>query len=187
MDKIKDLLKKHYLIIITIVCWILAFSLIDNKKTEDFAAFCSFAGTALIIVLIVKAKKAKKIKAAVVPTQSVTNGSASYLPPYIDDAATRRYLEYNYNNVMIVGRTYHDDVVLKLGEPVYLIQEPENEYDHKAVAVKVVRNGQYVLAGYVAKDSNFKSMINDFYGRGEGVAAFVDDATSDTMTVGFYK
>ena len=96
-------------------------------------------------------------------------------------------MAYDYDDVYIVGRQYHEDVTLLPKERLYLLQEPTNQYDSEAVSVNVMRNGIMVVAGYLAQDSNFKKMVNDYYSRNDKVLAFVDDCENSTMIIGFYK
>lgn len=162
--------KKHLLLIVTAVLWLVGIVLgFCIKQTESIGGLLIFAAFVLTIVCIVKKKKASKNP---LPESLLQNG--------------KRYDKaYEYNDVQIVGREYHIDVILNNGEKLYLIQETQNEYDNEAVAVCVQQNGEMIVAGYIARDNNLKSMVNDFYHRNELVTAYAED--NDKMTIGFYK
>ena len=180
-----EFIKKHYLVLITIICWVLGFALVESKKTENIGGIFGLAAIVLTIVLIVKWRKGKK---SVPITQSNGYASApSLLPEAFSEDGKRFTLAYDYSGVIIVGRGYYPDVELIPNERLYLLQEPNNQYDSEAVSVNVNRNGIMVVAGYLSADSNYKSMVNDFYNRGEKVIAFVEDCVTDTMIMGFYK
>lgn len=178
-----EFLKRHWLIIVTVICWVLAIALIDI--VSGFATFLGLIGIILIIVLVVKHKKEKS--APRVPLEELLGENSKELPFSLNIHGKEYTLAYSYTDVNIVGRQYYPDTDVKLNESVYLVPEPENEYDNEAVAVKVKRAGADVTVGYLAKDSNIKSMVNDFANRFEPVFAFVDSERFETISVGFYK
>lgn len=165
-----EFVKKHLLLTITALLWLLGIVLgFCIKQTEGIGGLLIFAALVLTIVCIVKKGKAPKKP---LPESLLQNG--------------KRYDKaYEYNDVQIVGREYHADVVLKKGDKLCLVQEPQNVYDNEAVAVCVQQNGKMVVAGYIARDNNLKSMVNDYYRRNELVTAYAEGF--DKMTIGFYK
>ena len=174
-----EFIKKHYMVLITIACWVLAFVFVNFKQTETLCGIFGLAAVVLTILLIVKRKK---------KAPSVKGGSAaSGLPQYISKDGRRYNLAYSYTGVAIVGRQYYDDVVLKQNDTLYILQEPENPNDDEAVSVNVQNYGGMAVAGYIRKDNKIKEMANDFINRGEPIVAFVDDSINETMTIGFYK
>lgn len=171
-EEIMEFVKKNLLPLITALAWFLGIVLgFCIKQTESVGGFFVLIAFVLTIVCIVKSKKRKP--------------SPIVLPESISEDGKRYDLAYQYHNVDIVGRDYHTDVKLKRGEKLVILQEPSNPYDNEAVSVNVQKNGLTILAGYIGRDSNLKSTVNDYYNRGEKIIAFVDG--NDTMTIGFYK
>jgi len=161
--------KKHLLLSVTTLLWLLGIVLgFCIKQTESIGGLLIFAAFVLTIVCIVKKKAPNKP----LPESLLQNG--------------KRYDKaYEYNDVQVVGREYHLDVILKKGERLHLVQEPQNEFDNEAVAVCVQQNDEKIVAGYIARDNNLKSMVNDYYRRNEMVTAYAEGY--DKMTIGFYK
>lgn len=182
-----EFIKKHLFETITIGLWLIVVVLMFcGEKATTIGGIFLFAAIVMTVITVKKHKKAK--------TQTINYSAESYgyvpeniLPESFSEDGRRFDLAYNYDDVYIVGRQYHEDVTLLPNERLYLLQEPNNEYDSEAVSVNVMRNDVIVLAGYLAQDSNYKKMVNDFYNRNEKVLAFVDDCENATMIIGFYK
>lgn len=182
-----EFLKKHLFESITVGLWVLVIVLMFcGDKVATLGGIFLIAAIVMTVVTIRKRKKAKR---------QITNYSAesygyvpeSVLPESFSEDGKRYDLAYDYDDVYIVGRQYHEDVTLLPKERLYLLQEPTNQYDSEAVSVNVMRNGIMVVAGYLVQDSNFKKMVNDYYSRNDKVLAFVDDCENSTMIIGFYK
>lgn len=180
-------LKKHLFEIITAGLWLIF--VVTMFIGEKAAAVGGLSLIAAIVMTVIAVKKRKKAK-----NQTINYSAECYdfvpeniLPESFSEDGKRYDLAYDYDDVFIVGRQYHEDVDLLPSERLYLLQEPNNEYDSEAVSVNVMRNGIMVVAGYLAQDSNYKKMVNDFYNRNDKVLAFVDDDENATMIIGFYK
>lgn len=182
-----EFIKKHLFETITIGLWLIVVILMFcGEKATTIGGIFLIAAIVMTVITVKKHKKAKP------QTINYSADSSRYVPESIlpesfSEDGKRYDLAYDYDDVYIVGRQYHEDVTLLTQERLYLLQEPTNQYDSEAVSVNVVRNGIMVVAGYLAQDSNFKKMVNDYYSRNEKVLAFVDDSDKDTMTIGFYK
>ena len=182
-------LKKHLFEIITAGLWLIfVVTMFIGEKAAAVGGLSLIAAIVMTVIAVKKRKKAK-IKVANYPTDDYDyeDEPKSLLPESFSEDGKRYDLAYNYDDVFIVGRQYHEDVDLLPSERLYLLQEPTNQYDSEAVSVNVMRNGIMVVAGYLAQDSNYKKMVNDFYNRNEKVLAFVDDDENATMIIGFYK
>lgn len=147
------------------------FVFLSFESTQDIGGLLCFIAIVLTIIFAVKSKNHKKSPVA--------------LPESISENGKRYDLAYQYNNVTIVGREYHQDIKIFKGNKLIVLQEPNNPYDNAAVSINVERNGLTVLAGYIGRDSNIKTMVNDYFRRGQKVIAFAENA--DKMTIGFYK
>lgn len=182
-----EFIKKHLFETITIGLWLIVVILMFcGEKATTIGGIFLIAAIVMTVITVKKHKKAKP------QTINYSADSSRYVPESIlpesfSEDGKRYDLAYDYDDVYIVGRQYHEDVTLLPQERLYLLQEPTNQYDSEAVSVNVVRNGIMVVAGYLAQDSNFKKMVNDYYNRNEKVLAFVDDCENSTMTIGFYK
>lgn len=91
-------------------------------------------------------------------------------------------INYNYKNVRLATPPYlylFDDYEdMKKGNPVELVQEPENNYDNKAIMV--LYNDEKI--GYIFK-GKLQGMINDFINRGDDVSAELSKADDNGVYI----
>lgn len=107
----------------------------------------------------------------------------STLPDVIDE----NVLVYSYEkNICFFGDGINY-VSGNVGKDLNFVQEPENEYDNKAVAIYL--NGNKL--GYVYRSDPTQGMINDWIRRGEYFYGFLNKYSpsnnSATFKIGFYK
>lgn len=107
----------------------------------------------------------------------------SALPDVIDE----NVLVYSYEkNICFFG----DGIIYvsgNVGQDLDFMQEPENEYDDKAVAIYLNSN----KLGYVYRNDRTQGMINDWISHGEYFTGFLNKYSpankTATFKIGFYK
>lgn len=96
------------------------------------------------------------------------------------------FLKYQYEKDLCMIEDVMDFIVGNGGKEIKFVQEPENEYDDKAVAIYL---GDKKL-GYVYK-GQIQDMINDFITRGDAVVGYINKYSKNentaTYKVGFYR
>ena len=107
----------------------------------------------------------------------------SALPDVIDE----NVLVYSYEKKICFFGDGINYVAGNVGKDLNFVQEPENEYDNKAVAIYL--NGRKL--GYVYRSDPTQGMINDWIRRGEYFYGFLNKYSptnnSATFKIGFYK
>lgn len=103
-----------------------------------------------------------------------------------DDAGEEYVLAYRYKRVGIACADMPEyetaaSLVTK-GTEVELVQEPDNIYDSRAVAVM---DGSDCI-GYLYR-GKFQDMANDFLEAGKPIVAIVENSPARSLTLGFYK
>ena len=97
--------------------------------------------------------------------------------------------DYHYNNVQIavLKGQEPDFATISIGEKVNLVQEPDNPYDSKAIAI-FANDGNRL--GYVYR-GNMQEMINDFLNRNGIVIAEISDINFEEyqlyINLSFYR
>lgn len=103
-----------------------------------------------------------------------------------DDAGEEYVLAYRYKRVNIACADMPEyETAASLvteGTEVDLIQEPDNAYDPRAVAVM---DGSDCI-GYLYR-GKFQDMANDFIEAGKPIIAIVENSPARSLTLGFYK
>lgn len=103
-----------------------------------------------------------------------------------DDAGEEYILAYRYKRVGIACADMPEyETAASLvteGTEVELVQEPNNIYDTRAVAVM---DGLDCI-GYLYR-GKFQDMANDFLEAGKPIVAIVENSPARSLTLGFYK
>ncbi len=92
-----------------------------------------------------------------------------------------------YTEVPIVGSKFHNlpnDIIY--GERL-CIEHEDNEFDKRAVSIKVFRNDTKILIGYLSKESKLYEMANDYFDKEYYIAGKIDNVEQLTASLGFYK
>lgn len=103
-----------------------------------------------------------------------------------DDICNNSILSYNYEESLCIIDKSFNVASLKCGEDIKFMQEPDNEYDSKAVAVYF---GELKI-GYVFKGM-IQDMINDWIKRADYFRGYINkifiEENKATYKIGFYK
>lgn len=91
------------------------------------------------------------------------------------------YLNYTYKEN--IYRLQEVEEYIEKGEDLYLVEEPDNEFDKKAVAVQTTDD---VVIGYLYKGW-MQDMANDFLKAGKPILCYSLNENADRILIGFYK
>lgn len=116
--------------------------------------------------------------------KEITNKNSVYydFDPIIDNSV----LCYEYDDNICLCENTFNIASENLGKQLTLLQEPENEYDKKAVAVYLGDN----KLGYIYK-GNIQKMANDWLNRNDAYSIYISKTDADenkvSFRIGFYK
>ena len=142
----------------------------------------ALALAAVLVYLGFYYKKKAQTDGQKVETPATTTDDDSELP---DEIGPFR-LRYHYSGVAIACATMPEYALfaelLKEGDTVLLVQEPDNPHDPQAVAVM----SDDECVGYLHK-GRLQDMANDYLKKDRPVIGVIEDGPELTMTLGFYK
>ena len=103
--------------------------------------------------------------------------------PYIFDyKGVEYFLNYKYENIGIL-KPEGSTIDIKVGEELKLVQEPDNQYDNRAVAILNLKDEK---VGYLYKGW-LQDMVNDFIKKDDPFFVLAEREPFKSIIIGFYK
>ena len=199
--------KKIALICLGIFLILSGFASMDTKEGFGFIVFCLLfiAAGAFLLFLAFKKPKNKEenqqTNILVTPNKQTPAPTTNFVPKDITENKTTAisfpridgfYLEYSYTkDFCIIDEGDNISRTLKklsdnIGKELTVVQEPENEFDHRAVALHIDNE----RIGYIYRGKT-QDMANDWIRCDRPIKAYVNEVILSeckaTYKIGFYK